>query len=152
MEFRVHDLPCVRSEISTALYFNHAPSVSCRHKTFPQNATVIVSTIATAIAIAMRTFSRKQNDGLVLDDVRDLAFLVRHQDKLQGKCDNRVEFASTPGGQCAYSRWLFRVPVVATFNYSTANLDFLETDDFLGTASNRVLVHWPPPARAAASG
>ena len=100
----------------------------------------------------MRSFSRQQHDGLVLDDVRDLRFLVQHQDKLQGKYDNRVEFASTPGGRCAYSRWLYQIPVVATFNYSTANLDFLETDDFLGTASNRVIVHWPPLAYAAARG
>ena len=92
----------------------------------------------------MRTFSRKTHDGVILDDVRDLAFLVMHQDKLQGKYDNRVEFASTPGGKCAYAKWLFRIPIVATFNYSTAHLDLLETDDFLSLPANRVLVQYPP--------
>ena len=100
----------------------------------------------------MRSFKRSTHDGLVLDDVRDLKFLVRHQDKLQGKYDARVEFASTPGGQCAYARWLFKIPVAATFNYSTQHLELLEQDDFLGNAGNRVLVHWPPPAAAAAGG
>ena len=46
----------------------------------------------------MREFDRNFHDGLVLDDVRDLKFLSDHQDKLQGKYDSRVEFASTPGG------------------------------------------------------
>ena len=44
------------------------------------------------------------HDGLVLDDVRDLRFLVRHQEKLQGKYDAMVEFASTPGSQLAYEK------------------------------------------------
>ena len=52
----------------------------------------------------MRTFARGVHDGIVLDDVRDLHFLVDHQDKLQGKYDGffGVEFGPTPGGQLAY--------------------------------------------------
>ena len=73
----------------------------------------------------MRGFDRNRHDGLVLDDVRDLQFLSDHQDKLQGEYDSRVEFASTPGGTCAYTKYLYAVPTVVTFNNSTANLHFL---------------------------
>jgi len=52
----------------------------------------------------MRLFTRGTHDGLVLDDVRDLDFLVRHQEKLQGKYDALVEFGSTPGGQLSYQK------------------------------------------------
>ena len=87
---------------------------------------------------AMRRFDRDKFDGLVLDDVRDLTFLSEHQEKLQGKYSGSVEFASTPGGQCAYWRDLFRVPVVVTVNNSTKNLHFLKpgAHDFLGKADN----------------
>lgn len=87
---------------------------------------------------AMRRFDRDKFDGLVLDDVRDLTFLSEHQEKLQGKYSGPVEFASTPGGQCAYWRDLFRVPVVVTVNNSTKNLHFLKpgAHDFLGKADN----------------
>ena len=88
----------------------------------------------------MRQFSRKQHDGIVLDDIRDFAFLVRNQDKLQGKSDGVVEFASTPGGQLAFTKWLHRAPVVVTANFTTKNRGLLNDDDFLGNAENRVLV------------
>lgn len=88
----------------------------------------------------MRLFSRRQHNAVVLDDVRDMEFLAQHQHVLQGKYDERVEFASTPGGQCAYRRWLFKIPFVATVNYSTANLDHLRTHDWLNKSSNVVLV------------
>ena len=88
----------------------------------------------------MRHFQRAVHDGLVLDDVRDLNFLVSHQEKLQGKYDALVEFGSTAGGTCAYHRDLFGVPVVATVNYSTKNLDYLENHDWLANPGNRVVV------------
>ena len=88
------------------------------------------------------------HDGLVLDDVRDLAFVVAHQEKLQGKYDARVEFGTTSGGTCAYTKWLFRVPTVVTCNYSTKSLDLLDNCDFLGNARNRVLVRYPPQSGA----
>ena len=66
----------------------------------------------------VRAFQRHVNDGLVLDDVRDLSFLVEHQEKLQGKYDARVEFASTQGGTCRYTKYLFAVPVAVTINFS----------------------------------
>ena len=91
----------------------------------------------------VRMFQRHANDGLVLDDVRDLNFLVEHQEKLQGKYDARVEFASTQGGTCKYTKYLFAVPVVVTINYSTRNLGFLETNDWLKNPTNRVLVNCP---------
>ena len=88
----------------------------------------------------MRLFNRREYDGVVLDDVRDLDFLAQHQHILQGKYDERVEFASTPGGQCAFRRWLYRVPFAATVNYSTANLGYLKTHDWLNKPDNCVLV------------
>ena len=52
----------------------------------------------------------------------------------------RVEFATTTGGTCAYSRYLFAVPIAVT---STCNLDFLHTHDWLKHTSNRVFVQFP---------
>ena len=92
----------------------------------------------------MRDFDRKVHDGIILDDVRDLRLLQAHQEKVQGKYDARVDIASAPGGQCAFSRWLFKIPMVVTVNFSTANLDLLETDDFLGCEANRVIIDYPP--------
>ena len=94
----------------------------------------------------MRKFRRKFHDGIVLDDLRDFSFCERHQEKLQGKVDTEVEFASTPSGQYTFSKWLWRVPVVITANYTTKNRELLETSDFLANKNNRVLIeHTSPP-------
>ena len=90
----------------------------------------------------MRSFSRKLHDGLVLDDVRDMAFLTDHQHALQGKYDTPVEFASTQGGTCAYRKYLFCLPTVVTANFSTKNFDFLDSHDWLGKSLNRTVVNW----------
>ena len=68
------------------------------------------------------------------------AFVARHVQKKPWK-----EFASTPGGQLSYCRDLFAVPCVVTVNYTTKNLNFLETNDWLRLPVNRVLVKFPPP-------
>ena len=95
----------------------------------------------------LRAFSRKVHDGIVLDDLRDFYFCVRHQEKLQGKVDTVCEFASTPSGQYSFSKWLWRVPVVVTANYTTKNLQLLQENDFLANEGNRVLVErTAPPA------
>ena len=91
----------------------------------------------------MRKFSRYKHDGLVLDDVRDMEFLSAHQEQLQGKYSAAVEFASTPGGTCSFSRYLFAVPTVVTVNLSTKNLQYLERHDWLGRPGNRVVVTLP---------
>lgn len=88
----------------------------------------------------MRSFSRQVHDAVVLDDCRDFLFLIEHQEKLQGKVDAKLEFASTPGGQCKYTKWLWRVPLVITANFTTKNRHLLESDDFLGNSDNRVVV------------
>ena len=75
----------------------------------------------------MRRFQWGVHDGVVLDDVRDMVFLSEHQDKLQGKYDSLVEFATTPGGTCAYTKYLFAVPIAVTVNHSTRNLDYLNS-------------------------
>ena len=96
----------------------------------------------------LRNFRRKHHDGIVLDDMRDFYFCVRHQEKLQGKVDTTAEFASTPSGQHAFSKWLWRVPVVITANYTTRNRDLLQNNDFLGNSDNRVVVErTSPPTR-----
>ena len=66
------------------------------------------------------------------------------REEREGKYDDVIEFASAPGGQCAFERWLSKVPPVATVNYSTSNLDMLETDDFLSCSKSRVLNEYPP--------
>jgi len=93
----------------------------------------------------MRAFSRKKHDAVILDDCRDCQFLVRQQEKLQGKSDVKAEFASTPGGQCSYSKWLHRIPIVVTANFSTKNLNLLEDDDFLGNPDNRTVTRRGAP-------
>ena len=84
----------------------------------------------------LRALDRKVHDGLVLDDLRDLIFLSNHQEKIQST--GVVEFASTPGGQCAYKKDLYRLPIVVTVNDATQNLNLLHENDFL---SNKANVH-----------
>ena len=88
----------------------------------------------------MREFDRKVHDAIILDDVRDMNFLVHHQEKIQGKIDRVVVFAETPSGGYKYRRWLWRVPIVVTANFTTKNLDLLDTDDYLGHPENRYVV------------
>ena len=97
---------------------------------------------------AMRTFARGVHDGLILDDVRDMHFVIMHQEKLQGKYDAAVEFASTQGGQLSYRKDLYAVPIVITANRTTAHLQYLTYNDFLGNVENRVVVEFPLPAGA----
>ena len=93
----------------------------------------------------MRAFQRKKHDAVILDDIRDFSFLVLHQEKIQGESDFRVEFASTPGGQCAFSKWLHRVPLVVTANNTTKCPELLDNNDFLGNLENRVVVRLAKP-------
>ena len=96
----------------------------------------------------MRKFDRKVHDALILDDLRDFSFLVRHQEKLQGKVDRVVTFAETPSGGYSYRKWLWRVPIVVTANFTTKNQDLLLNDDFLGNTENRVIVQRQRPQGA----
>ena len=59
---------------------------------------------------------------------------------MQGNVDAEVDFASTPSGQYAFSKWLWRVRVVVTASYTTKNKDLLETSDFLSNKDNKVVV------------
>ena len=61
----------------------------------------------------MVEFRRGFHDALILDDVRDLDFLVQHQEKLQGKYDSRIEFATTQGGTCFFTKYLFQTSPLA---------------------------------------
>lgn len=92
----------------------------------------------------IQEFQRRVHDAIIMDDVRDLQFVVGHQEKLQGKYDSLIEFATTQGGTCFYAKYLFQVPIVVAINYTTKNLGFLEQNDWLATPANRVVVQWPP--------
>eukprot|EP00973_Karenia_brevis_P011347 1536324-Karenia_brevis.AAC.1 len=93
----------------------------------------------------MRKFTKGTHDGVILDDVRDVKFIIDHQDKVQGKYDSLIEFASTPGGGLSYELDLYAVPFVLTMNYDTKNRQLLEESDWLSKRENVVLVQWPPP-------
>ena len=82
----------------------------------------------------LRALDRKVHDGLVLDDLRDLVFLSSRQEKIQAT--GVVEFASTPGGQLAYKKDLYRLPIVVTIDDATTNLNLLHENDFLSNRAN----------------
>ena len=116
------------------------------HSLFQNPLELKVGTL-TVFPERMRLFDRQVHDGIILDDIRDMAFLTDNQEKLQGKYNAAISFAETAGGTCAYSRYLYRVPVVVTANYSTQNLDYLHKHDWLGNASNRVVLEFPARAQ-----
>ena len=100
----------------------------------------------------MKKLDRNLHDGLVLDDVRDLDFLARNQEKLQGKYNRLVELFNTPGGELAVSLDLFRLPMVFTINDSTENLEHLRTHDFCKRRENvRLLCFSGRPGECAVS-
>ena len=63
-----------------------------------------------------------------------------HQEKLQCKVERSVTFAETPSGGYAHRKWLWKVPIVVTANFSTMNQQLLHTDDVLSHHENRVVV------------
>ena len=93
----------------------------------------------------LRHFDRQAHDAIILDDLRDFKFCVLHQEKLQGKVSTKFEFATTASGMSAYSKWLWKVPLVFTANYTTRNLELLRQNDFLGRPENRVLIELAGP-------
>jgi len=110
-----------------------------------KNALELKIGMNTAWPSRMRDFERGKHDALILDDVRDLSFVVENQDKLQGKYNALIEFSTTAGGTCAYAKWLFAVPVVVTINLTTRHRAMLTENDWLAHPRNRVVVQWPPP-------
>ena len=88
----------------------------------------------------MKKLDRSIHDGLVIDDLRDVEFLVRNQEKLQGKYNRPVELFTTPGGELAVTLDLYRLPMVFTINDSTVNLSLLETNDFCKRRENVTLL------------
>ena len=91
----------------------------------------------------MRKCQKGKHDALILDDVRVCMFFIKHQEKIQGKYDYMVEFASTPGGQCAFERGPFAIPIAAAITDTTANLHLLHLHDWLGNPGNRVVLRGP---------
>ena len=89
----------------------------------------------------LREFDKDKHACLILDDIRDCAFLTENQNKIQGK-SRMVEFASTQAGQYAYELDLAGVPIICTINDTTKNLDFLLTDGWLGEPKNREIVRF----------
>ena len=88
----------------------------------------------------MKKLDRSIHDGFFLNDLRDVEFLVRNQEKLQGKYNRPVELFTTPGGELAVTLDLYRLPMVFTINDSTVNLSLLETNDFCKRRENVTLL------------
>ncbi len=113
---------------------------------FSNPCTLKIGHLLTVFPAKMRSYNRRFHDGIVLDDIRDLQFLVNFQHIFQGKPDEEVGFAeNTSGGACAYSKLVFATPFVATFNESAKNLELLDTDDFLSKPENRVVIRLTEP-------
>ena len=90
-----------------------------------------------------------------LDDVRNATFVTDHQRVAQSRYDDaEILFASTSGGTCEYTKYLYRVPFIVTANPSTENLEYLHTHPWLGKAENRSVLELteeafePPPSMA----
>ena len=54
------------------------------------------------------------DDGLVLDDLRDLDVIGHSQEKLQVKYNRPIELFNTSGGELAVTLDLFKLPVLIT--------------------------------------
>ena len=80
-----------------------------------------------------------------MDDIRDLVWVKMNQEKLQGKPEGPIEFASTPSGGYAYEHYLYRTPMILTINEDTANQQMLDEDDWLGNPGNRVVLKLDGP-------
>ena len=62
---------------------------------------------------------------------------------MQGIHNGRIEFATTQGGTCAHTKYLYQNPTVITVNFTTRNLEYLRTNDYLNQSSNRNILQWP---------
>ena len=81
------------------------------------------------------------HDAIILDDVRDLAFLSENQEKLQAKYNAIIEFGTTPTDGYAYHHYLFRVPTVA-INRDTKSREWLEPGKQIGSATSATVSSW----------
>jgi hypothetical protein len=95
----------------------------------------------------MKEFDRRQHGALVLDNLGDVGFLQQHEEKIQGKYDQMVEFAPSPTCLYSYFKLLLRVPIVVTCNLAAKRTDLLKpgVHDFLGNLGNRVIVKFRRP-------
>ena len=107
---------------------------------FDKPLTLKIGQLVSIFPSKMRMYHHTKYDGIVMDDIRDLEFVANHQHVFQGKPDETVSFAETPGGTRAFEKLLFKVPFVATINASTANLQYLESHDFLSKHENCVVL------------
>ena len=95
----------------------------------------------------MKEFDRGKHDAVILDNISDVGFLIRHEEKLQGKYDQLVEFAPCATGVYSYTKYLYRIPLVVTCNYGAKNLGVLlpGNHDYFGALSNRVIIKFKTP-------
>ena len=136
----------LRYSIMLVRGFSRSGKTELAKSWFRNPLTLKIGPLLTVFLAKMRTYNRRFHDAIVLDDIRDLQFLVNFQHVFQGKPDEEVGFAeNTSGGTCAFSKLVFATPFVATFNESAKNLDFLATDDFLSKPDNRVVLHLKDP-------
>ena len=75
--------------------------------------------------------------------IGNLARVFFGPQRTSGDCARRgsivrswIRSASTVGGRCVYYKDLWQVPVVATVDFSTRNMDFLSSHDYLKKKEN----------------
>ena len=90
----------------------------------------------------LRTFERGAPDAIILDDVRDPAFISEDQEGLQATHNALTELGTTPGDEYAYHHYLFQAPIAVTVNRGAKDRERLEPGkhDWLGNGRNRVVV------------
>jgi hypothetical protein len=93
-----------------------------------------------SVGPAMREFRLGFHDLLLFDDVRDIYWIVKNQEKLQAHIDKRVSFCETKANQLAYMRRLWKTPHVITINDTTENLEMLVTNGFVKRPTNCIFV------------
>ena len=91
-----------------------------------------------------RVIKLRDVDGCTWSDIAGKVRNLKGEPSTPQNVSDPVEFATTPSGEYSYLKDLYAVPFVATFNFSTGNLGYLERHDFLGKSENRVLVKFHP--------
>ena len=79
------------------------------------------------------------HDAIILDDVRDLAFLSENQEKLQAKYNAIIELGTTPSDEYAYHNYLFRVPIA---DRDAKSREWLEPGKQIGSATSATVSSW----------
>ena len=90
----------------------------------------------------LRTFERGAPDAIILDDLRDPAFISEDQEGLQATHNALTELGTTPGDEYAYHHYLIKAPIAVAINRGAKDREWLEPGKhgWLGNGRNRVVV------------